>query len=264
MTRNDLTILLGLAFLAVFIWLRDTAWVTTSDDTIPIMLAIPLFIWLGAPWKWRNTPPHYSLKLVSIGAAIFSLGIGSNITLLLTIGWVIFLSAWLTQRLTSHSLSNYYKLLALPLLAFPWISLDLSRIGWWFRLSGAYVTEHVFSWTGFDVIREGTILIINGQLISIDVACAGLNTLQAMLIAGTIVAYAFLGQSKRYWLAFPLLVVIGWISNTLRIIITSLLALAISPAFVMGPFHIWIGWVVLVIMFALSWLVFSLLAEESP
>lgn len=260
--REDYLIALGLTLLAVFIWLRDTAWVTSSDDTLPILIALPLFVWLGAPWQWRQDQPNYSTRFFATGVYVFVAGIGLNITLLLTAGWIIFLCVWLRARLKEETLPHFYKLLILPMMAFPWISLDFDRIGWWFRLSGAWVAQHAFAGAGFNVIREGTLLNINGLPISIEVACAGLNTLQSMLISGCIIAYITLGDTKRYWLCIPILIIMAWIANTIRILVISLLAIIISPAFVMGPFHIWGGWGVLMLMFMLSWLTFSFLEPK--
>lgn len=262
MKKNDYLIAAGLSVLAAFIWLRDTAWVTSSDDTLPILVALPLFIWLGSPWKWSETTAKYSNAEIMTGVGVFVAGIGLNITFFLAMGWVILLAAWLRARLQKESLPSLYKLLILPLMSFPWVSLDFTRVGWGFRLSGAWVTEYFFSWTGFSVVREGTFLNINGIPISIEVACAGLNTLQSMLISGSIVAFIFLQHSKRFWLSFPIIFVMAWVANTVRIIVICFLALYISPAFVMGSFHVWGGWGVLMGMFALCWLIFSLLEPK--
>lgn len=262
MKRDDFLIAGGLIILAMFIWLRDMAWISSSDDTLPILIALPLFVWLGIPWLWRQDAPQYSSKTLTAGICLFVAGIGLNVTLLIAVGWTLLLFTWLSARLLPESLPQLYKLSVLPLMAFPWISLDFDRVGWWFRLSGAWVTEYVFAWSGAAVTREGTLLNINGLPISIDVACAGLNTLQSMLISGTIVAYIFLNATTRYWLSFPILFIMAWFANTIRIIIICLLALAISPEFVMGPFHTWGGWGVLMLMFALSWSTFSLLEPK--
>lgn len=261
MRRDDYLFALALVLLAVFIWFRDTAWMTSSDDTLPIIVALPLFVWLNT-WQWKSTPAHYSTSLLAIGICVFVSGIGLNITLLLTIGWVVLLSVWLTARLEDEVLPSYYKLLALPILAFPWISLDLSQLGWWFRLSGAWITEEVFALTTLPVVREGTLLNINGIPISIEVACAGLNTLQSMLISGTIVAYLLLANTARYWLAFPILIFLAWVANTIRILVICLLALIVSPEFVMGPFHTWGAWGVLMLMFGLCWVTLSALEPK--
>ena len=262
MRKNDYLIAAGLLFLAVFIWIRDLAWVTSSDDTLPILISLPLFVWLGMPWKWSSAPPEYSKNLLVAGVLFFCVGIGLNVTILLTIGWVALLSLWMQARLQKETLPHFYKLLVLPFMAFPWVSLDFDSLGWWFRLSGAWVAENIFSWAGFDVSREGTLLKINGLLISIEVACAGLNTLQSMLISGAVAAYLILGRTIYYWFAFPFIFFMAWVANTIRILVICAIGLLISPAFIMGPFHIWVGWFVLILMFGICWLSLSLLEPK--
>jgi exosortase len=259
MSKNtDYLIILCLLAYACFIWLRDTTWMTSSDDTLPILVAIPLFYWMGSPWKFKENRDPITIHQIAICVLLFLLGIVLNITLILTISWTYLLWIWLSSRLPQEKLSSVKKLLVLPMMAFPWVSLDADRIGWWFRLSGAWAAAHFFSLVGAQVTREGTTLVVNQMPISVEVACAGLNTLQSMIIAGSVVAYLTLGNSSRYWWNLPLLVVVSWLANTTRIILISIAALVISPKFALGNFHQFGGWAILVLMFCLCWLIFSL------
>lgn len=255
---------LPLLFLyALFIWLRDTAWISSSDDTLPILVALPLFVWLGYPWHFNERSPQISLRILVSATLLFLTGILFNFTLLLTFSWMLILWGWLSERLTEEMVPRLKKLMVFPLLAFPWIALDADRIGWWFRLTGASATAHFFKLLHFDVQQEGTTLVVNGLPISVEVACAGLNTLQSMMIAGTAVAFIFLGNSNRYWFNLPLLIVTSWVANTGRIILISAAALFISPTFAMGNFHVLGGWVVILMMFSLCWLIFSLQEKKT-
>lgn len=262
MRTSDIAICASLVFLAFFIWLRDLSWISTADDTLPILVAIPLFIWIAAPWKFREDPQPISVNLIAISVVLFLLGIVLNFTLSLSIGWTILLWAWLKSRVAPEMLSPLKKLLILPIMAFPWIALDAVSVGWWFRLSGAAVAADFFSLLHMDVTREGTIMVVNGQPISVEVACAGLNTLQSMIIAGSIVDFLLLGETNRYWWNLPLLIVVSWFANTLRIILISLAALYISPQFATGEFHTIGGWAILMIMFGICWFIFSLQAPK--
>ena len=146
----------------------------------------------------------------------------------------------------------------LPLISFPWITLDADRIGWLFRLSGAQVTAFAFQLFGYDVHQEGTNIIIDKLPISVEAACSGLNTLQSMLIAGTVVNFVLLGETRRYWWNFLLIIFIAWVANTMRIIMLTIAALKEGPAFALGPFHLWGGWAILLVMFLLCWWLMSL------
>lgn len=258
MGRLDTYVLSFLTLLAAFIWLRDLTWSSTLDDTLPILVGIPLFYWVGRPWHLTRPLDKLPAPALIGTALLILLGIIFNSTLFLALAWVFLLWKWLSLRTPQVEHSRIAKLLVLPLLSFPWITLDAQALGWWFRLSGAKATGFIYSVLGLNVKVEGTNLLINGLPISVEAACSGMNTLQSLLIAGSVLAYLYLGNSSRYWWNIPLLVVIAWIANTIRIAILSGVALAVSPEFALGAFHLWGGWVVLIVMFALCWLVFSL------
>lgn len=258
MKRNDYIILLCLFVLAIFIWLRDTSWMSSSDDTLPILIALPVFVWLGWPWQFRDDSTTIPTKPIVIAVILLLAGIALNLTLLLALGWTLLLWSWLATRVAIPSRSHLTKLLILPLMAFPWVTLDAGQIGWWFRLSGAWATAQVFHLLGANVFQEGTELLINKLPVSVEAACAGLNTLQSMLIAGSVVAYVLLGDTNRYWWNLPVLILMAWVANTARIIVLVFSALLVSPAFALGAFHTWGGWLVLILMFALCWLIFAL------
>lgn len=257
MKRADYVFLAILLTLAIFIWVRDLAWVSIADDTLPILVALPLFFWMGMPWAFNEGTLKCSQGGIAASAAFFVLGIAFNLTLLLAIGWTLLLWTWLKARMPSEKLPSLQKLLVLPILAFPWISLDLDRIGWWFRLTGAWVTAQLFHFLGFEVSQEGTNLLINKLPLSVEAACAGLNTLQSMLIAGSILDYIILGQTSLYWINLPVIILMAWVTNTVRIIVISIAALAVNPEFALGAFHTIGGWLVIMLMFGLCWIIFS-------
>jgi exosortase/archaeosortase family protein len=257
MKKSDITFGTALLLLAVFIWFRDTTWMSSADDTLPILVTLPLFFWLGMPWQLSSVTPNYQISKFYIAGFLFLLGIILNSTLILAITWSLLLWTWISARVSKDTLPMLRKLLILPLLAFPWISLDFDRIGWWFRLSGTWVTGHLFQLFGYEVEQEGTLLFIEGFPISIEKACAGLNTLQSMLIAGTLLDFIILGSTTKYWYNLLLLPFIGWLANTFRIIVITASAIFISPQFAMGSFHVVGGWLVIITMFLLCWLIFS-------
>jgi len=251
-------VLVGLALLAGFIWVRDRSWTASILDTLPIILALPLFYWLSGPWPFREQSGSVSAVGVACGIALMLAGVLGGLVLLLAMGWTVLLGCWLSARLASDATARVRRLLVLPLLAFPWIALDFHGIGWWFRLSGGWATAGVFSLMGFDVTREGTNLLVQGLAVSVEAPCSGLNVLQSMLIAGVALAYIYLGAERRYWWNLPLLVPMAWLANTLRIMMLCTVGLSVSPDFAMGAFHHLGGLVVLCIVFCFCWLLFTL------
>ncbi len=263
MNRKDYTVLFTLSFLALFIWIRDLEWMSSTDDTLPILICIPLFAWLEWPWKLLDTTYELRPTNVLVASVLLLAGVISNLTILLTIAWCYLLWTWIKQRTPLSLQKRLSKLMILPIMAFPWVTLDAYIIGWWFRLSGAWVATQFFSLINLSAVQQGTAMVINGVPISVDVSCAGLNTLQSMLIAGSVLAYIQLGNLKRYWLNIPFLIWMAWLANTLRIIMLCSVAVGISTEFAMGPFHESGGWVVLFLMFCLCWFVFSLQQPRS-
>ena len=119
------------------------------------------------------------------------------------------------------------------------------------------MTAAIFKMLAFEVAHEGTQLVIDGQPISVEAACAGLNTLQSMLIAGVALAFVLLRSRQGYWWNVALLLPLAWLANTLRIIVLSAAALTFSSGFVSGSFHDLSGWLVIVLMFLACWGIFA-------
>ncbi len=258
MNRSDWGWIALLVVYAAFIWLRDTTWTTSTDDTLPILAAIPLFVWLGKPWRFMQESRPASPFALGIAILLFLAGVTLNLTIFLAISWTLIVWSWLSRRITESKMGDLKKLLILLLFAFPWITLDFANIGWWFRLSGAWVVGNLYRSFGQEVFQEGTNILINNIPFSVEVACAGLNTLQSMIIAGIAIAFLLLGNTDRYWYNLPLLILMAWLANTLRIFLLVSTALAIDVRFASGPFHYIGGWLVIVIMFGLCWWIFSI------
>ena len=145
----------------------------------------------------------------------------------------------------------------LPLAGFPWIALDLQPLGWWFRLTGAHASEILFSGLGFEVTREGTSLLVQGMPVEVSAACAGMNALQSVLIAGAFLAYVLLGKTKAYHWNLLLLLPLAWCANTARIVTITAAAMTWGRDFAMGMFHTWGGLLVLILMFMACWIAFQ-------
>jgi exosortase len=264
MSKRDHAIIALLFVLAGFIWVRDLAWISSASDSLPIIVALPLFIWLGWPWTFRSEASPLSSSRLMLAALGFLTGVLTGSTMLLALGWAVLLWNWLSSRLKPEDHFRYRRLMVLPVMAFPWLTLDGEMIGWWFRLSGSWVTGNLFSLMGFDVLREGTQLMVQGLPVDVSAACSGLNVLQSMLIAGSVIAYIILGNHPGYWHNIILLIVFSWLANTIRVITICVAALTLTPEFASGLFHQWGGWLVLFLMFFLCWPIFSLQKTGSP
>jgi exosortase/archaeosortase family protein len=257
MTPKDWSWLGFLALGALGIWLRDRRWTSEAGDVLPALAGFPLMAWLGAPWRWQPGPFRLHTPSLILAALAAVVGSALGLTVLLALAWTAALWAWLQPRLAPADQTRIRRLLLLPFAAFPWIALDLQPLGWWFRLTGARATEFLFGGLGFEVSREGTHLLVQGMPIEVSAACAGMNALQSVLLAGVFLAYILLGQTKAYLWNLLLLVPLAWLANTARIVTITAAAITWGSDFAMGMFHTWGGLLILFLMFTACWATFQ-------
>lgn len=251
LTRQDRAWLLALAVLGAFIWGRDLTWLGTAGEVLPILVAFPLLWWCGRPWHWRADRHGVNWEWLTLAAVVWIGGIALNLTVLLALAWVLALWSLLAAWLEPAALPAAARLLPLVWLAFPWLALEADRLGWYFRLSAAATAERLFGALGFDVARQGVLVLVQGFPISVDAECSGLRVLQAMLIAGLAVACRQFRGTRGYWWALPTLVAAAWCANTLRVLLVSAVALSFGPESVAGYLHELGGALILLLMFAL-------------
>jgi len=241
-----------LVFLGVSVWMRAPEWRRAPGETLPLLAALPLFFWLGAPWPRRQTPVAPEPKRAVSGLAACGLGIGLDLLALAAAGWTLLLAAWLEGRVDPEAIRRRRVLFLLPLLAFPWVSHDFANLGWWFRISGAAAAAKFFGLLGVEAAREGTLLEVGGARLAVAPACAGLGALQAMGVAGAAAAYLTAGSAARLLPTAAALFLLAWAANTLRIIALAAVAAAWGTAAIEGWVHLWGGWLVLMMMFLLT------------
>ena len=253
MNRSDVGRSLFLVGLGVTAWITGISGRAESLERLPVIAGLPLFFWLGAPWKLL---PHrdVSLRTLACGSALFSIGMATGLMSVLAAGWTVCFWSWLGSRLDDDKRRSVRRLLILPFLSFPWIATDLHAVGWWFRLSAAWVTETAFSPLGFEVVRaQGTHVEIDGLPVSVGAPCSGLGTLQVLLIVGTVIAHRLAGSgNRRFWAGLPLFIAASWLANTARVLVVATAGVLVSAGFAAGHFHTFAGLVVVGLVFAVS------------
>lgn len=231
------------------IWLRDARWMPQIADVAPLLAVLPLLGWMGRPWRLRASPGELSPVTMVLAAGLVVAGAASGLMVLLAAGWTAMLGLWIHAHFEPSPTRPLLPLLAFAMLAFPWIPLDIPRLGWWFRLSGASVVGGAFHALQLDVTREGTLLMVQGLPLSVDAACAGLNVLQAMMIAGFVVLYRRAGGTHSFWIGLALLPAVAWVANTVRVFVMGFTALTFGSRFAQGGYHTWGGLLALCLMF---------------
>ena len=257
---------LKILFLAsgwILIWLRYSSSMADAGAALTAMVALPLAVWLGMPWRFQKRPRSLSLIWLSLASASLIVGWVFRQSLPLSCGWTLLVGLTLSQHLQPKDWRWRIGLLPLGLLSLPWLGEDITWLSTAFRSSGAWLAERCFFLLGFDVVRAGTRLMVEGQEISVEPACAGMHSLHATLVAGAAFGWLRLREHTRHlaiWLlALP---AIAWATNTLRIITISVLGLHTSPERVAGTTHELIGWSLVLLVFGLSSSVLERLPER--
>lgn len=240
---------------AAYIWLHDLTWWDSEPLTLLLILVPAIPVYICRPWRLRTSPLTLSSRhqLLLGGAALaWFMGLGTGFVLPFAISWTALCYIAIHQNFESRKPNDLLKLLPFALLAFPWIVLDGDTIGWYFRLSGAIVNEHVLAIMGLDVERQGVSLIVSGLTINVLADCNGIDTLQTMLMAGGVLGFLVVGNNDaKYWYVWPMIFVFAWLANTLRILLISIVGLLYGVDFAMGTFHDWGGTITVSLMFML-------------
>lgn len=216
-------------------------------------------------WMKRKTvlappaaPSAWGLALLGLGAGLATVAtLGASTTfsrmamllslagfLMLLGGWPAFhrlLFPWLLLLFTFPIPTALYGELTLPL-----------------QLLATRLAEVTFELLGMSVVRDGNILELAHQRLSVVEACSGIRSLITLLFFCTV--YAYLCE-WRLWVRIlialaALPAAIG--ANVLRIVATGLIS-KIRPEYTHGTYHEMLGWIAFMLGFATVFLAHRLL-----
>jgi exosortase len=142
------------------------------------------------------------------------------------------------------------KALAFPLLLLPFMipipAVIYNQITFPLQLFASQVAETVLSWVGIPVLREGNVLELASQKLSVAEACSGIRSLLTLTFLSLVYAYFF---DRKKWMRVALLigvVPIAILANAGRVTITGVLS-EINPELARGFFHSLEGWIIFII-----------------
>ena len=241
--KRELTpwlLLLGVS--GILIWV--SALPLADGATFTAIAALAAFCMLGKPTASALRTPPSGVGIAI--AALLALSVGARSLLVASLAWTALLAVMIRpgQRPLRRSL------VFVPLL-FPWLG-EAHALGWWFRWTGAAVTEAVLALSGMDITRDGTLLSVAGHALSVEPACAGLGTMHALLLAGAVAAILARGSERAYWSRVLCLPLIAWTANTLRILLTAVSCRMHFDAVLHEPGHSLLG-IVLALCAFLLW-----------
>ncbi len=147
------------------------------------------------------------------------------------------------------------RALAFPLLLLPFMipipSVIYNQITFPLQLFASRVAENVLSLLDIPVIRDGNVLELASQKLSVAEACSGIRSLLSLSFLSLVYAYFF---DKKVWMRAALLIgviPIAIFANAARVAVTGILSEKVSPEMAHGFFHSLEGWIVFLIAFVM-------------
>ncbi|MEQ1947605.1 MAG: exosortase/archaeosortase family protein [Bryobacteraceae bacterium] len=142
------------------------------------------------------------------------------------------------------------KELMLPLLLLPFMipipAVIYNQITFPLQLFASRVAEFALGLLGIPVLRDGNILELASQKLSVVEACSGIRSLLSLTFLSLVYAYFFDSKVWMRWVLLVLTIPIAIIANSGRVAITGILS-EINPELAQGFFHSLEGWIIFLI-----------------
>jgi exosortase len=193
---------------------------------------------------------YWGLVVVLWGAVQFMLGtLGAELFLSRTaflislIGVIWFLCGTKILKLLAFPLILLWFMIPIPAIIYARITLPL-------QLFASRVAETVLGLLGIPVLRDGNVLELASQKLSVVEACSGIRSLLALSFLALIYAYFF---DRKVWMRWALLIAtipIAIAANAARVTITGILS-EYRTDLAQGFFHMLEGWVLFLVAFVL-------------
>lgn len=225
-----------------------------TDEDVNHGFLVPLVAaWIA--WGRRDRilalklePAWWGLAVMAWGTAQGYLGwIGAELFLQRTSVLILLLGALLTIGGVALVRELAFPLLLLPFMI-PLPEVVYNSITFPLQLFASRVAEFSLDLLGYPVLRDGNILELASQKLSVAEACSGIRSLLSLSFLSLVYSYFF---DRRVWMRWVLLaatIPIAIVANAGRVTITGVLS-EINPELAHGFFHELEGWVIFLIAF---------------
>lgn len=196
--------------------------------------------WLGLVVILLGT---MQLVAATLGAEFFL----SRTALLITLsGMLLYVGSWplLKEMLFPIFLLGF--MIPIPEIIYNQITFPL-------QMFASLVAEWGLSVFGIPVLREGNILEIPSQRLSVVEACSGIRSLLSLTFLSLAYGYFFESRTWMRWLLFFVTIPIAIIANAARVTLTGLFS-EWDPQLAQGIFHTMEGWVIFVLAMCMLYL----------
>lgn len=180
------------------------------------------------------------LYFATLGAELFLARTAFIISLA---GLILFLTGTKVLRILALPLALLFFMVPIPAVVY-------NQVTFQFQLLASSLAENALSLAGVPVLREGNILELPNQRLSVVEACSGIRSLLTLSFLSVVYAYFF---DKKVWMRLALLAAatpIAIAANAFRVTLSGLIG-QYDPELAAGAFHLAEGWVIFMIAFLL-------------
>ncbi|MBM3783956.1 MAG: exosortase/archaeosortase family protein [Acidobacteria bacterium] len=169
-------------------------------------------------------------------------------------GAVLFLGGWPLVRMLA------LPLLLLPLMV-PLPAVVYNQVTFPLQLFASAVAENALSIIGIPVLRDGNVLELANQKLSVVEACSGIRSLMSLTFLSLVYGYMSESSLKIRWAIFLASIPIAVAANAFRVTVTGIIS-EYNPELAKGFFHTLEGGIAFAFAFALM-LIFHVFVKKT-
>lgn len=155
------------------------------------------------------------------------------------VGVVLFLGGWHVVRILAFPLFLLVFMIPLPNVIYNQITMPL-------QMFASQVAAGTLELLGYPVLRDGNVIELPSQRLSVVEACSGIRSLLSLSFLSLVYAHFFDRKSWMRWVLLVLTVPIAIGANAGRVTFTGILS-EIDPELAHGVIHTASGWVIFMI-----------------
>ena len=239
-------VLVALCYLPV---LKHLGWQWMNDEDMGHGLFVPMVAAYIA-WQRREAvaaltlrPNYWGLLLIAWGAAQLFVGtLGAELFLQRTallftlVGILLVIGGTRLVRELAFPLILLIFMIPIPRIIYTQITFPL-------QLFASTVAERTLDLVGIPVLREGNVLELASQKLSVVEACSGIRSLLSLTFLSLVYAYFFDSKKWMRWVLLACTIPIAILANAGRVTITGILS-EVRPDLARGFFHSLEGWLI--------------------
>lgn len=172
----------------------------------------------------RPQPSYWGLSAIVIGAVLMVVGtLGAQIFvarvafLISLFGVVYFLGGKPVMRVVAFPLFLLVFMIPIPSIIYARITLPL-------QLFASTVAEHVLALVGIPVLRDGNVLELASQRLSVVEACSGIRSLLSLTFLALVYGYFFDSKPWMRWLLLAATIPVAIAANAARVTLTGMVS----------------------------------------